>query len=152
MNIIDSRLEKLNNSTMLKKWIFNDQINHQLSNFLWKAQQTTDAQTTQIFRFRFSQHMRNHTNILFWSQSSLTGSNPNCTLSQSINKDTCPTYCPSAIIYFLKGLRIVRHNVATQQITKLLKSDTHTHNTIYLQMQAKMKDTSKIIRVCHGQQ
>lgn len=90
MNIIDSRLKKLNNSTMLKKWISNDQINHQLSNLLWKAQQTTDAQTTQIFKFKFSQYMRNHTNILFWSQSSLTGSNPNCTLTQSINKDTWP--------------------------------------------------------------
>ena len=43
MNIIYSRLKKINNSTIpQKKWISNDQMNHKLSNLLWKAQQTTD--------------------------------------------------------------------------------------------------------------
>ena len=35
-------------------------------------------------------------------------------------------------------------------MTKLLKSDTHTHNNIYLQMYATMKDTSKITQSRHG--
>ena len=35
-------------------------------------------------------------------------------------------------------------------MTKLLKSDTHMHNTIYLQMHATMKDTSKITQSYHG--
>ena len=50
-----------------KRQIYNDQNHHKLSNLFWKTQQTTNAQITQIFKFRSIEYMKN----LFWPQSFL---------------------------------------------------------------------------------
>ena len=47
------------------KWNFDNQINHKLSNSLWKIQQTTDSQITQILKFILEQYIGNHMEHLF---------------------------------------------------------------------------------------
>ena len=44
----------------VEKWLSNDQIHQKLSNHLWKNNQITDAQITQILKFRYAQYMGNH--------------------------------------------------------------------------------------------
>ena len=66
--------------------------------------------------------MGNHKKNLFWPKKS---TNPNCTLCQNYDKDTWPHLLSTCNHKFLIGLRIARHNVATQQLVQLLKSCTH---------------------------
>lgn len=100
-----------------------------LSNSYWNTQRTTNAQITQIIKFRSTQYMGNYRKNLFCPQKF---SNPNCTLCQSNDKDTWPHMLSLWNHKFLKGLRIARHNATTQKITNLLKSNTRTLNTIHL--------------------
>lgn len=96
-----------------------------LSNSYWKTQQTTNTQTTQIIKLRSAHYMGNYRKILFCPQKF---PNPKYTLRQSNDQDTWPHLLSLCNLKFLKGLRITRHNAATQQITILLKCNTQTRH------------------------
>ena len=51
-----------------------------------------------------------------------THTNPNCTLCQINGADTWPHLLSLCNNKFLKGLRIIRHNVIAHQLTNLIKS------------------------------
>ena len=45
--------------------IQNTQIDHKISNHLWKTKSVIDAQITQTLKFRFAQYMGNHRQNIF---------------------------------------------------------------------------------------
>jgi len=51
------------------KWLSNDQINQKLSNHFWKNNKISDAQITQILKFRYAQYMGNHKKKTFFGPS-----------------------------------------------------------------------------------
>lgn len=103
------------------KWISNDQIDHKLSNSFWKAQQTTNAQITQILKLKPMQYMGYHMKNLFWPQK--------FTSPKILTKIHGHTYYMSLCNHnFTKDLQLARHNVATQQLTNLLKLCIHTRH------------------------
>lgn len=117
-----------------------------LSNSYWKTQWTINTQIKQIIKFRSTQYMGNYRKNLFCPQKF---PNPDCTLCQSNDKDTWP-HVPSLWNHkFLKGLRIARHNATNQQITNLLKSNTHTRHYT-LTVLATTKNALMTIQSCFG--
>lgn len=117
------------------KWISNDQINHKSFNSFWKAQQTTNAQITQILKFKSTHYMGDHMKNLFWPRKFL---NPKCTLCHSIDKDTWPYLLQVAMLPQLpqrpsNSMTQYRHPTIDQP-TQIM----YTHKTLHLRMHATM--------------
>ena len=107
----------------VEKWLNNKQINHKLSNHLWKNKKVTGAQITQTLKFRYAQYMENYRKNVFWP---LKCWNPNCTLCHKNDRDTWPHLLSMCEHPYLKGLRIARHNHAIHLITQTLQASKHT--------------------------
>jgi hypothetical protein len=74
MGTCEATLAK-NKVPYVDKCLLNDQINHKLSNHLWKNKKVIDAQISQTSKFRYAQYMGKKP--IFWPH---THQNPNCTL------------------------------------------------------------------------
>ena len=105
------------------KWLSNEQINHKLSNHLWKNANVSDTQITQTLKFRFAQYMGHHGKNIFQP---LNYPNPNCTLCRNNDRDTWPHILSTCEHPYLKGLRIARHNKATHLITQTPQANKNT--------------------------
>jgi ribonuclease HI len=84
-------IEKINNDDLAKtfdninKWVNNPYIDKKISNNLWTNPTITDAQITQLLKFRYGQYMGNARKHLFWNE---LFPNINCSLCRIIQPDT----------------------------------------------------------------
>jgi hypothetical protein len=124
------KLEKEENEELAKtldninKWINNPLIDNKISNNFWTNPTITDAQITQLLKFRYGQYMGNARKHLFWSE---LYPNINCSLCRMIQPDTWLHILLCCTEPHIHKLRINRHNKAVHEIRKMLISNTTSH-------------------------
>jgi hypothetical protein len=101
----------------------NPHIDKKISNNFWTNPTITNAQITQILKFRYGQYMGNTRKHLFWND---LFPNVNCSLCRIIQPDTWLHILLCCTEPHIHKLRINRHNKAVQEIRKFLISNTES--------------------------
>jgi hypothetical protein len=96
-------------------------IDNKISNNFWTYPTITDAQITQLLKFKYGQYLGNVRKHLFWNE---LFSNINYSLCRIIQPDTWLHILLYCIEPHIHNLRINRHNKAVQEIRKFLISNT----------------------------
>jgi hypothetical protein len=124
------KLEKEENEELAKtfdninKWINNPLIDNKISNNFWTIPTITDAQITQLLKFRYGQYMGNARKHLFWSE---LHPNINCSVCRMTQPDTWLHILLCCTEPHIHKLRINTHNKAVQEVRKMLISNATSH-------------------------
>jgi hypothetical protein len=120
------KLEKEENEELAKtfdninKWINNPLIDNKISNNFWTIPTITDAQITQLLKFRYGQYMGNARKHLFWSE---LHPNINCSVCRMTQPDTWLHILLCCTEPHIHKLRINKHNKAVHEVRKMLISN-----------------------------
>ena len=104
----------------INKWTTNPDINNELSNDFWHNPRITDAQKTNILKFRTGQYMGNARKQLFFGRERFPSIT--CSICNSQDADTWLHVLLKCNHHHIHAIRVKRHNKAVWELRKLILS------------------------------